>query len=147
MVRKYIVFNNFENWGNNLTGGIGLIQWSLTPPYGAIGLGQHWLRWRLAAWRNQNITQTNIDLAWVRFTDIHHRTIAWERIESLMYKICLKITNLRYHSNLPGVNELIVPHPWSSCSETALTNMGKCIARTHDYWWDQQNKTKHDKSI
>ena len=75
-------------------------------PYGDRDLGQHWLRWWLVAWRHQAITWTNVDWSSVKSSDIHIRAISQEMPQSSITKICLKITNLKFHWNFPGANEL-----------------------------------------
>ena len=78
----------------------------LVTPYGDIDLCQHWLRWRLDAWRHQAITWTNIDWPPVKSNDIHIKAISQEMPQSSITKICLKIIYLKFHSNFPGANEL-----------------------------------------
>ena len=66
----------------------------LVMPYGDRDLGQHWLRWWLAAWWDQAITWTNVDLSTVRFSGIHVREIhvSQEIPQPSITKINLKIT-------------------------------------------------------
>ena len=42
----------------------------------------------------------------MKSSDIHSRLISQEMPQPSITKICLKITCLKFHSNLPGVNEL-----------------------------------------
>ena len=69
-------------------------------------LDQHLLRKWLAACWHQAITSTNVDLSVVRSSDIHLRAITKEMPQQSIIKISLKIIHLKYHSNLPGANEL-----------------------------------------
>ena len=69
-------------------------------------LGQHWLRWWLDAWRHQAITGTNVDWSHVKSYDIHIRAISQQMPQTSISKIYLKITCLKFHSNIPGANEL-----------------------------------------
>ena len=75
-----------------------------------IDLGQHWLRqsWQwLVAWGHQAITWNNVDLSSLRSSDNPLRAISQELPWPSIVNITLKITNLKFHSNLLGVNELI----------------------------------------
>ena len=54
------------------------------------------------------ITWTNVDWSSVKSSDIHIRAISQEMLQPSITKICLKITYLKFHSNFPGANELIV---------------------------------------
>ena len=84
-----------------------LTQCGLVTPYGDRDLGQHWLWQWLVAWRHQAITWTNVDLSSLKPSDFHLRTI-WPEIlshQSLKY-FSVKITHLKFYSNLPGANEL-----------------------------------------
>ena len=81
--------------------------WGLVTPYGNTDLGQHWLRYWLVAWWQQAITWTNVDLSSIRSSVIHLRAILQKISQPTMIKISLKITYLKFRSNLPGVNELI----------------------------------------
>ena len=81
----------------------------LVTPYGDINLGQHWLRQWLVAWRHQAITWTSVDLSSVRSSGIHLRAILQEIPQpsvTWVNEISLKISYLKFCSNLPGVNEL-----------------------------------------
>ena len=80
-------------------------------PYGDRELGQHWLRYCLVAWRHQAITWTNVDLSSVRSCGFHEMAISQEMPQSSITKICLKITCQKFHTNFPGVNELIPYFP------------------------------------
>ena len=51
---------------------------------------------------------TNVNLTSRRFSDNHLRVISQETPQSSIAKISLKIAHLKFHSNLPGVNEVIV---------------------------------------
>ena len=59
-----------------MQGNTGLTHSGLLTPYGDIGLGQHWLRWWLVAWRHQAITWTSVDLSSVTSSGIHLRAIS-----------------------------------------------------------------------
>ena len=80
---------------------------ALVTPYGDRYLCQHWLRYWLVVWRHQAITWTNVDLSSLRSIDIHLRASSFKIPEPSVTEIGLKITNLKFHSNLPGTNELI----------------------------------------
>ena len=73
--------------------------------YGDIDLGQHWLRQWLVAWWHQAITWTNVDLWSVRSIGIHLRAILQKIPQPPIIKISLKITFLKFLSNLPGANK------------------------------------------
>ena len=77
--------------------------------YDSIELGQHWLRQWLVAWRHQAITWTNVDQLSVRSCDIHLKAISQEVSQSQITKITLKISYLKFHSNLPGANKSTKP--------------------------------------
>ena len=79
---------------------------SLLTNCGDINLGLHSLKeWRFA-WRHQVITWTRIDLSSLIYTYIHLRAISQDKIQSLIGNIGLKISYLKFQSNLPGANEL-----------------------------------------
>ena len=81
-------------------------------PYSDIDLGQHCLRyWIVACWL-QAITWTNVDLSSVRYCIIHLRAISQMIPQPSIMKISLTMTYLKFHLNLPGVNELIWYLPW-----------------------------------
>ena len=84
----------------------GLTHRGLVLPYGDINLGQHWLREWLVAWCHQAITWTNVDLSSVRSSGIHLRAILQEIPQPSVNEISLKITYLKFCSNLPGADEL-----------------------------------------
>ena len=95
------VINNFMAYkGATYIGGF-------TVPYGNIDLAQHWLKWWLVAWWLQAITRANVDLSSVRASDNYLRAISQEIPQPLITKISLKVTYLKFHSNLPGSNELM----------------------------------------
>ena len=75
-------------------------------PFVDIDLGQHWLRLWLVACQHQAITWTDVDLSSVRSSDIHLRAVSQEIPQPLIVKTSLEITYLKFHSNLPGANEL-----------------------------------------
>ena len=50
----------------------------------------------------------NLDWSSVKPSDIHIRAISEEMPQPVITKIHLKITYLKFHSNFPGANELIV---------------------------------------
>ena len=47
-----------------------------------------------------------VDWSSVKSSDIHIRAISQEIPQPAITKIRLKITNLKFHSNFPGANEL-----------------------------------------
>ena len=73
-------------------------------PYGDKDLGQQWR----VGWRHQAITWTNVDWSSAESSDIHKRAISQEMPQLSITKICLKITYIKFYSNLPGANELSV---------------------------------------
>ena len=76
--------------------------------YGDIDLGQHWLRWWLAAWRHQASTWTNdyLSSATARPSEIHLGAISHEIPQQSVAEFSLEITYLKFHSNLPGAGDL-----------------------------------------
>ena len=76
-----------------------------------IDLGQHWLRWWLGAWRHQAINWTSIDLSSVESSDIYLSNFT----KSSITEINLKISSLKFHSNLLGANELTVILQLTDC--------------------------------
>ena len=81
--------------------------------YGDIDLGQHCFSWWLVAWRHQAITWTNVDFDFssLRNSDIHLMAVSQEMPQPSTTEIILKITCIKFYSNLPGVNEL----NWELC--------------------------------
>ena len=75
-------------------------------PYGDWDLCHYWLRKWLVAWHHQAITWTNSDFSLVRLSDIHLRASSLEIPQSSTNKMIWKIKYLKYHSNVPRVNEL-----------------------------------------
>ena len=61
---------------------------------------------QLIDWRHKAITSTNVDVSSVRSSDIHLRIISKEISETSVTKISLKMSYLKFHSNLWGTNEL-----------------------------------------
>ena len=61
----------------------------------------------LVAWRHQAITWTNVDIS-LRSNGIHLRAILQEIPQPSVTAISLKITYLKFCSNLSGANELII---------------------------------------
>ena len=49
---------------------------------------------------------TNVDWSSIRSSDIHMRAILQKKLQPPIIKFSLKITYLKFHSNLLGVNEL-----------------------------------------
>ena len=90
--------NVFMHWGR-------LTYCGLMTPYGDRDLGQHWLRQWLVAWRHQAITWTNVDFPSAMPIGIHLSTILQEILQPSIIKLSWKINFLKFHSNLPGVNE------------------------------------------
>ena len=78
----------------------------LVTPYGDRDLGQHWLRQWLVAWRHQAITWIKVDLSIVKSSGIHLMAISQEIPQPQITEIRVKITSLKFRSNLPGANEL-----------------------------------------
>ena len=77
-------------------------------PSGTIG----WLRFKLVfvkviVRRHQANTRTNVDLSSVKYSSIYMMAISWEILQPSIIKISLKITYLKFHSNVPGASELI----------------------------------------
>ena len=61
----------------------------------------------LVAWWHQAITWTSVDSSSVKSSDIQNRAISQEMPQPSITKIFMKITCLKFHSNLPGANELM----------------------------------------
>ena len=59
-------------------------------------------------WRHQAITWTIVDWSSVKSSDIQIRAISQETPQPSITKIRLKITYLKFNSNLPGANELTI---------------------------------------
>ena len=78
----------------------------LVTPYGDVNCGQHWLRLWVVAWWHQAITWTNVDISPVRCSGMHLRAISQEILQPWITKISLRITYLKFNSNLPGASEL-----------------------------------------
>ena len=53
------------------------------------------------------ITWTNVDWSSVKSSEIHLRAISHKIPQPLITKISMKITYLKFLSNLPGANELM----------------------------------------
>ena len=83
-----------------------LTQCGLVMPYGGTDLGQHWRRYWLVAWQHQAITWTNVDLSLIRSSDNHQKVISQKIPQPSIIKISWRITYLKFHSNLPGANDL-----------------------------------------
>ena len=84
-------------------------------PYGDIGLGQHWLRYWLAAWQHQAITCTNINFSLVWFCCIDLRAIS-QWVPKLPFCIMhLKNMLLKLLPHLPEAR-LKVLLQWNSTS-------------------------------
>ena len=62
-------------------------------PYGDIGLGEHWLRWWLAAWRHQAITWTNVDLSSLGICGTQMRFILIHQFVKWVWRIPCEITS------------------------------------------------------
>ena len=79
----------------------------LMTPFGDRDQGQHSLRQWLVAWRHQAITWTDVDWSSVKSSDIHIRANPQEMPQPPISTIRLKFVYLKFHSNIPGANELI----------------------------------------
>ena len=60
----------------------------------------------LLAWQHQAITWINVDWSSVKSSDIHTGAISQEMPKPSLTKLHLKITYLKFYSNIPGANEL-----------------------------------------
>ena len=76
--------------------------------------------------RHKTITWTNVDLPSVWCNGIHLRAISQEIHESPITKLNLKITYLRFHSNLTGTNELTHKRQPRGCMGYIL-----CLVQAH----------------
>ena len=65
---------------------------------------------------------TNVDLSSVRASGIHPRAISQELPQPPITEISLKIIYAKFHSNLPGANELI--HLGQVMSQILVNNHG-----------------------
>ena len=59
---------------------------------------------------HQAITWTNVDLSSARSSGIHLRAILQEIPQPSVTEISMKITYLKFCSNIPGTNELMACH-------------------------------------
>ena len=109
----------------SFTGNVQEIDCGLAAPYGDKDLDQHWLRKWLVAWWHQAITWSNVDWSSVNSSDIHIRAISQEIPPPSITKICLKITCLKFHSNFPGANKLII--------KTTHLKLQPCFFRVMSY--------------
>ena len=75
------------------------------------------------------MTWTNVDLSSVESSDIHLRASSQEIPQPSITEIIWKIKYLKFHSNLPGANELIdfSRTIWSPPLGTILTIISLCI--------------------
>ena len=71
-----------------------------------INPSQHQLRSWFVDWRHQTITRTNVDLSSLRPSDNPLRPISHLIHQLSINKISLKITYLKFNSNLPRFNKL-----------------------------------------
>ena len=85
-------------------------------PFSDRVLGQHWFRQWLVTWRHQ--AWTNADLRSAKSNDINLRTVLEDIPQSSNTGISLKITYLKFHSNLPRVNDLT--HDLSSVRSSGI---------------------------
>ena len=91
----------------------------LVTPYGDIDLGQHWLRWRLDAWRHQANTWIYVGWSSARSSYIQPRVISQEIHPPPTTKINSEIVYLKFHSNLPEANYLTL-RLWNMAVSTKL---------------------------
>ena len=101
-----------------------LTHWGLVTSYCDSNLGQHWLRQWLVTWRHQAITWTDVDLSSERSSNIHLRARSQKIPQPSITGIICKIKYLKFHSNFPGANELIL-HVESWCS---FTHIRRCFS-------------------
>ena len=80
-------------------------------------VGQHWLRQWLVAWQHQAIACINVDLSSVKSSNNRLRLISQNITQPSVTKTSFKIT---YHSNFPGVKELI---HWSLNTIQGITSV------------------------
>ena len=80
----------------------GLTHFGQVTPYGVMGLGQHWFRLWLVAWRHQAITRTNVDHQYgtEAFTRGHFCWISTSKLH-------LKTKHLKPQPHLPRDKQLI----------------------------------------
>ena len=69
-----------------------------------------------AIW-HQAITWTNVNWSSVESSDIHIRAVSQEMPQPSISKICLKIACLKFHSNFPGPNVLLLIVPSSTAAD------------------------------
>ena len=85
---------------------INLTYCGLVMPYGDIDLGQHWLRQWLVAWCTKPLPKP---ILIYHITEVQWHSsggILLEISQALISKIGLNITYIKFHPNLPGLNEL-----------------------------------------
>ena len=78
----------------------------LVTPFGDIDLSQHWLVYRLVAYWHLVIIWPSVDSLSERFNGIHLRAISQDTHEPSITRFRMKLTDLNFHTNLPGANEL-----------------------------------------
>ena len=99
--------------------GISGLQWINTPMHcetyksGHTDFAVYWDRWSSTCSNTGRVNMickelTNVYLASVKSTDIHLRAILQRDTSAINHCISLKTTSLKFHSNLPEVNELSV---------------------------------------
>ena len=74
-------------------------------------------------WRHRANTLTNIDLSSMSSSDKHPKAMSQEMPQPSITKISLNITYLKFHSQLPGFNELYI-----------LFYQGCCVTKTWLYF-------------
>ena len=118
-VRGYIVFCygmvlfNFTHIVQGYfigTPNYGLIHCGILTPCGNIDLGQHWLRYLLAAWCRQAITWTNADFSLVRFCGIHLSAILQQVPKLLFHQPWLVIRTFHHQGRCSRGGHLCNKH-------------------------------------
>ena len=74
--------------------------------YVDIDMGQNRLRRWLVAWQHEIITWTNIDLSWIRSSEVYLRSISQEIPQLPNIKFSLKM-NYLFFLNFPSASELV----------------------------------------
>ena len=112
-----------------------LIHYGLLTPYGNIDLCKYWPRHWLVAWRHQAITFTNVDLSPVKSSAINLRASSREISQPSISKISLKIVYLKFHSIIPGPNELIMTYHGQHTICWVISTNVFLYAYMQDYLW------------
>ena len=92
-----------------------------------------WIIVEVVSWISIKSIKSRTVIRGPRSSDIHIFTISQEIPQPAITKIRLKITNLKFHSNFPGANELRL---WNRDFQTSLVmKPEKCLSVYHQLWY------------